>query len=206
MDPETTPWEPPGFAAWQSWHPAEAARRLAGLDIAWCVVGGWAIDLFVGHETRAHGDLEIAILRDDLTAVRLALDDLVFHLVRDGEVRRFAEGVERETDNHQNWPLDPDANEWRVDIMLEPGDAETWVYRRDEGLHAARSFMVGRTDDGIPYLRPHGVLLFKAKYLRPKDEADFDTCLPRLDGEQRTWLAERLDEFHPEHPWAARLT
>ena len=29
---------------WEAWHPFEAAERLAGVDVAWCVVAGWALD------------------------------------------------------------------------------------------------------------------------------------------------------------------
>ena len=31
----------------------------------WFFAGGWAIDLFLGKETRKHSDIEIAILRND---------------------------------------------------------------------------------------------------------------------------------------------
>src|SRR5437660_1685859 len=47
--------------------------------------------------------------------------------------------------------------------MIEPGDAEWWVYRRDDRVRAPRVEMVARTGDGIPYLLPHGALLYKAK-------------------------------------------
>ena len=88
--------------------------------------------------------------------------------------------------------------------MVVPGDADTWVYRRDPALRAARSFMVG-TAGGVPYLGPHGVLLFKAKYQRDKDEADFDACSATMDEDRRAWLACALQRFHPGHPWIDRL-
>ena len=31
----------------------------------WFIAGGWAIDLFLGKETREHKDLEIALFRKD---------------------------------------------------------------------------------------------------------------------------------------------
>ena len=40
----------------------EAARTvLEANDIPWAVAGGWAIDLVLGHETREHADLDLAI-------------------------------------------------------------------------------------------------------------------------------------------------
>jgi len=32
---------------------------------AWWVAGGWAIDLHLGHQSRAHQDIDIAVLRRD---------------------------------------------------------------------------------------------------------------------------------------------
>lgn len=200
-----THWDGPGLDAWAAWTPAEAARRLAGVPIPWCVVGGWAIDLFLGAQTRDHEDLEIAVLREHLSDVRRALDGFLFHVVGDGEVRRLPDAVDPPPEKHQNWVLDATANAWRVDVMLEPGDASTWVFRRDEAVRAPRPFMVQRTADGIPHLGPHGALLYKAKAARPKDEADLAACLPRIPNDERVWLATALERIHPGHPWLGRV-
>src|SRR5665213_3408440 len=42
----------PSDAEWDAWTPAEAARRLAGVEAPWAVSAGWAIDLFLGRERR----------------------------------------------------------------------------------------------------------------------------------------------------------
>jgi hypothetical protein len=204
-DPEITHWDGPGLDAWDAWTPAEIARELATISVPWCVVGGWAIDLFLGAQTREHEDLEIAILREHFSQVRHTLSGFVFHVVGDGEVRRLPDAVEPPRDKHQNWVLDTTAMAWRVDVMLEPGYPSTWVFRKDEAIRAPRPFMVQRTSDGIPFLGPHGALLYKAKAARPKDEADLARCLPRLADDQRAWLAAALERAHPGHPWLDRL-
>jgi hypothetical protein len=204
-DPEIEHRDGPGPDAWDAWTPAEIARRLAALAVPWCVVGGWAVDLFLGTQTREHEDLEIAVLREHFAHVRRALDGVVFHVVGDGEVRRLADAADPAPDKHQNWVLDVAAMAWRVDVMLEPGDSSTWVFRRDESIRARRSFMVQRTADGIPFLGPHGVLLYKAKAARPKDEADLARCLPRLTDDRRAWLAAALARAHPGHSWLDRV-
>ncbi len=180
-------WDGPPLDAWRAWRPEQAAEQLAGVGIDWCVVGGWSIDLWLGRETRPHDDLEIAILRDDFAAIRAHLNGFELHSVGDGEVRRLAPHDTPPADKHQNWVLDPAANAWRMDIMMESGDAQTWVFRRDPSIRAPRSRMIG-TRDGVRFLKPEGALLYKAKATRPKDEADFAVCLPGLDDAARAWL------------------
>lgn len=198
-------WDGPGVQAWHPWSPNEVASRLGGVALDWCVVGGQSIDLFLGEQTRVHLDLEIAIQRADLPAVREQLSDVVFHTVVDGSVRRLALDEPGPLDRHQHWGLDERAGAWRIDVMVEPGDSGTWIYRRVERVRAPRDEMVGRTADGIPYLRPHGALLYKAASPSSKDEADLQAVIGRLDPDAKAWLAASLDRLHPDHPWRARL-
>ncbi len=198
-------WDGPGLEAWRgAWTPWEAAEKLAGVGAPWCVVGGWAIDLFLGRQTRPHGDLEIAIVRPDLAAVRAHLGAYRFHAVGDGEVWALAAGEAPPESKHQAWVLDVEAGLWRVDVMSEPGDHVTWVCRRDEAITAPRSRMIA-VRDGVPYLRPEGALLYKAKGRRPKDEADFAACVPYLEPGARAWLRAALGRMHPGHGWIAEL-
>jgi hypothetical protein len=55
--------------------------------------------------------------------------------------------------------------------------------------------------DGVPYQVPEIVLLFKAKYVRDKDNADLAPTLPRLNPRQRTWLATAISRVYPGHAW-----
>lgn len=201
-----TRWDGPPIDAWEAWTPWEAAERLDGVEVPWCVVGGWAIDLALGETTRPHEDLEIAVLRGDLAAIRRHLAELAVHVAGGGEVRRLNPTEETPPHLHQHWVLDTEADRWRVDLMAEPGDRETWVYRREPTLRAPRASMVGLSADGIPYLRPHGTLLFKAKLSRPKDRRDFDSAVGALESAEHDWLLEALRRFHPGHPWIGRLS
>ena len=202
--PRTPHWDGPPLEAWDAWRPEEAAVHLADLDVPWCVVGGWAIDLFLGRQTRDHADLEMSIPRTAFAAVRAHLSKFDLHVVGDGEVRALARDEDPPPDKHQNWVLDRGANAWRMDIMLEPGDAQTWIFRRDERIRAARTSMTGMRDT-VPFLVPEGVLLYKAKAVREKDRADMEVVLPHLDDAARAWLRESLERVHPGHAWIAVL-
>ena len=37
---------------WAPWTPKEVAERLKDVTVPWYVAGGWAIDLFLGRQTR----------------------------------------------------------------------------------------------------------------------------------------------------------
>ena len=197
-------WDGPPLEAWRAWHPREAAARLAGVDIPWCVVGGWSIDLWLGRETRPHGDLEVEVLRADYGRVRAHLGAFEFRCVGDGEARALPAGADPPADRYQNWIFDASANEWRMDVMLASGDADTWVFRRDKSIRAPRATMI-ESRDGIPFLKPHGTLLYKAKRAEAKDQSDFAACAPLLDDADRAWLIGTLDRLHPGHPWLAAL-
>ena len=75
----------------------------------------------------------------------------------------------------------------------------------DETIRLPYRGIIRRTPDGIPYLTPELVLLFKAKHARAKDQADFDATIPYLTSDQRATLAGLLARAHPGHRWIAQL-
>lgn len=195
----------PGHDAWTAFAPAELAARLAGTLRPWCVVGGWAIDLWLGRVTRAHGDLEFTVLRADFPLFRAAFDDLDAFSAHDGTLTPLPRGETLPARARQCWLFDRAAGRWRVDLMVEDGTDGLWVCKRDPAITAPRAEMVLRTVDGIPYLSPVAILLYKAKHTRPKDEADFAAALPRLGEDDRDRLARWLGRLHPGHHWIAAL-
>jgi Aminoglycoside-2''-adenylyltransferase len=193
----------PDLSLWEAWHPAEATRRLAGVDVPWYVTAGWALDLFRGRKTREHEDLEIAIPERAFGAVRAALSDLELFVIGDGLAKPVRDETLRE--HHQTWVREAGSGKWRLDIMREPWEGDTWVCRRDARIRLTGSDVIARTADGIPYAQPEIVLLFKAKAVREKDQRDFDGVLPLLGPNRRHWLAGALDVVHPGHRWLAAL-
>ena len=197
--------DPPGDEAWRPWSPRELADLLAGVSSPWCIVGGWALDLWHGRRTRDHHDIEIAVPDGWLPEVRSALAAYELFSLRDGTLVHVTNGVEAPFHHHQRRILDPLTREWRTDIFLEPGDDCIWMYRRNQWLSLSRDLTVEQTADGIPFLRPEVVLLYKAKATREKDELDFATTLPTLDDEAKQRLCGWLERAHPGHAWIGRL-
>jgi len=194
---------PPDLSLWDAWHPAEVASRLAEVEVPWYVTAGWALDLFRGDETRAHEDLEIAVPAQEFPAVRAALADFELFVVGDGLAHPLSAEALRK--HHQTWVREPATGAWRLDVMREPWEGDTWVYRRDPRLRRPGAEVIARTADGIPYVQPEIALLFKAKATRDKDQADFEGVLPLLGEARRAWLTRALELVHPEHRWLPAL-
>ncbi|MFF0591460.1 nucleotidyltransferase domain-containing protein [Streptomyces sp. NPDC003781] len=190
---------------WSScWAPSKVAQQLAGIGTPWYVAAGWALDLFRGRQTRAHGDIEIAIPAASFPEVRHRFPGYVFDAVCSGRIWEEAT-PEVLAAVHQAWLRDPATGNYLLDVFREPHDGDTWICRRDERIRLPYSTIIHHTRDGIPYLAPELVLLFKAEHARRKDQSDFSATVPHMSPAQRETLAELLDLVHPGHPWIADL-
>ena len=199
----------PDLDKWDAWSPDEVATLLAPVEAPWYVAAGWAIDLFLGGRHREHDDLEVAVPEDRFDDIVEALGEFELFVVgvpRRGLVSPLEQSRDALEATHQTWVRAPETGLWRLDVMREPSDGGTWICRRDERIRLPYDDVIERTADGIPYGRPEIILLFKAKRVRPKDEADFAAVLPQLDASRREWLVEALELTHPGHAWLERLT
>jgi hypothetical protein len=196
--------EPIGEFRWEPWTPWEVAARLENVKARWAVASGWAIDLFRGGQSREHRDIDIAVPTSDFEEIRSALAPYEFEIVGSG-LRWPLTDKEAFAHTHQTWLRDPAARAYKLDLFREPHDGDVWICRRDRSIRLPYSDLIRRTPDGVPYVIPEVVLLFKARHLRPTDDLDFDAALPLLDVPARRWLAGALELVHPGHPWIARV-
>lgn len=187
-------------APWAPWHPRELAARLTGIGTRWYFVAGWAIDLFLGRETREHHDVEIGVPAAGFAQVRDTLPG-TWHVVGDG---RAWNATPEALDAHfQTWLWQDDA--YRLDVFRDPHDGDDWLCRRDLTIRRPYAESLACTSDGIPFLVPEQVLLFKAKHDRDKDRHDLAEALPTMTSDARTWLRDALTRLHPGHPWLGAL-
>ena len=191
------------LARWDAWSPSELARRLAGVDARWYVIAGWALDLFLGRATREHEDLEIGISADDFGVIRETLAEFELLVVGQGHAVPLTE--QTLAAHRQTWVREPATGAWRLDVIREPWDGDTWIYERDPRITRTAPELVAKTADGIPYMQPEVVLLFKSNATRRKDEDDFAAVLPRLDEPRRSWLVDALELARPGHTWIEAL-
>lgn len=170
----------------------------------WAIAGGWAIDLWLGVQTREHHDVEVVVRRIDQGAVRAALVDdwelLCLDPLRSGW---------RSWSGHR---IEPPAFQLQArgaggafDLFLETADDEHWSYRRAATVRRRLAEVTATTASSVPVVRPEVQLLYMATSGEPKNADDFAIAAPRLGRAARAWLVEALGLAHPGHPWLVSL-
>ena len=194
-----------GSFTWEPWSPREVADRLAGVDVPWGIAGGWALDLFRGGRPRRHDDTEITVPAGDFPSIMEALSGFRFDVVGLLPDRYWPVNASTLAQTHQTWVREPDRPVYHLDVFREPHEGDTWICRREPTIRLPYSAVIQHTHDGVPFLAPQIVLLFKAKAAREKDGADLDSTLRLLSPKARDWLRRALSRVHPWHPWLKRI-
>ena len=197
------PWGP---ANWESWTPQVLASKLAGIEARWCVVGGWALDLFTGVVHREHSDLEIIVPRQTFPLFRERLGDELIFYVTGAEGQWPIDTAGTAYDKYQQtFARDASTGKFIVDVM-RVADSGVWELATHPEIVRPWEESIQFTGTGVPYLRPEQVLIYKALGInnedpRLKDAGDFLYVLPFLEPHGRKWLAHTLASLRPEHPW-----
>lgn len=189
------------YGPWAAWTPLQARVEFDAIGLTWWVAGGWAIEAFTGR-ARHHEDIDISLWRRDVTDLVRALEGRyhVWAAGPDGLTPLYDERLEPPERADQVWLRAHALAPWRADCLLNPDRDGRWRSRRDPAFDAPLDEVTFEAA-GVRYLRPEFALTFKAKLVRPKDQRDFEACLPLLDDQQRRFLAGYLDRFEPSHPW-----
>ncbi len=171
----------------------------------WWIAGGWALDLHVGRQSRAHADLDIGVLRRDIVTILAALSSWEIFEAKDGALTRLGVGEAPRSAVHSLWCRPTGIAPWTFELMLDESVNDAWCYRREPSIRRPLSKVVQRSPSGIPNLAPEIQLLYKAPWLRSQDQADFELIAPRLDATARAWLVDSLTRTEVGHPWISAL-
>lgn len=183
---------------------------VGGLDIPWCVAGGWAIDLWLGRATRSRHDVDLLVARADQPAVHEHFADrtlvkVVPHpdgVVGEGSLMPW-DGGWLDLPLCQVFADAPDGA--RIEIVSGEIHGGMWRYWRNPEVELPLDRLVVTGATEVPALAPDVVLLFKAPLQRPRNEADLTAVLPDLSAGRRIWLAEAVERSHPANPRIGRL-
>lgn len=131
-------------AFWDPLRPVEAAKLFDGCPVTWWIAGGYAIDAFIGGtDRRQHDDIDVGAFARDQAVVQGHLAGWDLHCVDPpGSPRPWHPGETLEEPIHDVWARERPARPWRLQILLNPGVGETWIYRRDTRVRRRLSELV----------------------------------------------------------------
>ncbi len=200
------------YGDWECLDPAGMRDFFAGFERPWWVVGGWAIEAYtIEHGTgapREHEDIDVSILGCDVPALRA-------HVGETWQLWNIANGALRPLTDRwpdvqhpesQIWGRRGAASPWAFDLPLTPDRDGLWTNKRLPDHVAPVEDVTWLADDGIRYLNPEIVLLYKARFERLKDTRDLDRVWPLMDDRARDWLREKVALLHAGHAWLDRLS
>jgi hypothetical protein len=173
----------------------------------WWIAGGYAIEQFVGHVLRPHGDIDVLVLRRDRAAVRSMLADWdCWAADPPGTLRPWPVDESLPLAVSDVWCRPNRDAPWRLQLMFDDGEGDRWRSRRCAAVTRPLSGLGQRDGGGIPFLAPEVQLFYKAKAPRAKDELDFAAVLPLLSQPQRVWLRDAVTvAYGRDVPWLKRL-
>ncbi|HXH23105.1 MAG TPA: hypothetical protein VNN10_13860 [Dehalococcoidia bacterium] len=207
---------------------ARVAALMRGFGRPWAVAGGWAVDAWLGRETREHGDVDISVFYDDLQAVfehLLGWQLLAHERGWNGSSAELWDGRPLELPAHihcrppeEARPLPQDGiarteEGFWLEVLVDEREDNAWLLRREPRVALPVSDGVRRSPWGVDAVVPEVLLFFKATaYIgiprledRDSDNADFDALGPALSSERRRWLRNAIAAVKPDHRWLARL-
>ena len=192
------------YGPWEPLSPAGVKALLAGFEAPWWIVGGYAIEAFT-QVPRPHEDVDLSIFGVDVPVLRRHLQGRYHLWSQDGGTLRPINDRFPEPLNYlsQIWIREHSSAPWIIDLPMTPSVDGLWQSKRDEGHCAPLDDVTWVHSDGIRYLNPEIVLLFKAVNHRPKDDRDLAVAWPLLSERQQDWLREAVARLYPDHAWSS---
>lgn len=186
--------------------PLKVAGLMRGFEPEWFVAGGWAIDLFLGEETRPHADIEIAVFRKDQLILQQHFSGWQLKKAVNGELDDWHENDFLQLPVHEIHCFNQTREPHVLEVLLNEESGGEWLFRRDGRITKPLSELYLTSNSAIKFLRPEIVLLYKSKNPRSKDDLDFAATFARLDAESRSWLKNALEICDEKHHWLKQFS
>ena len=146
--------------------------------------------------------MDVAVLRRDQAKLQSCFSGWSLHKTGNGVLEPWPTNERLELPIHQ---VHAERDNVQLEFLLNEVSDETWLFRRNPKISMPLERMSRLSSEGIPYLCPEIVLLYKAKAPRDYDTEDFERARTLLDADARQWLATALAECHPGHEWTRKL-
>ena len=197
---------------------ARVAELMSTYGSTWSLCGGWAVDAWLGRQTRDHGDIDISVFHDDQRAIfdHLAGWQLIAHDPNvPGDTSEPWDGRHLDLPAHIHGRADdarlpdrldvPAQQGFGLDIQIDERSGSDWIVSREPRIMASLRQCVRQSAWGLPTAVPEVLLFYKARgFIRRRDQLDFLALLPELTQEQHGWLRNAISLVG--HPWLAQLS
>jgi hypothetical protein len=197
---------------------APIAEVMSAFRAPWALCGGWAVDAWLGRQTRDHGDLDISVFIQDQRALfdHLAGWQLIAHDPHvPGNTSEPWDGRRLDLPGHIHGRLEageglpdrldaPSQQGFSLDIQLDERSGGDWILSHEPRITLPLRQSIQQSAWGLPTVVPEALLFYKARGLRRRDKLDFLALLPHLTDEQRDWL--RMAIALAGHPWVTQLS
>jgi hypothetical protein len=180
----------------------------------WALCGGWAVDSWLGYESRDHHDTDLAAFEADQLAVyeHMAAWQLIGH---DDHVADDSEEIWNGRRLHLPAHIHARSQDgFELEFHLNEAFRGNWVFSHEPRVALPLHQCVEQSPWGVPAVVPEVILYYKAlppgwrgsrPQLRPHDESDCQMLLPHLDQTRRMWLRDAVACVDQSHPWLPRL-
>ena len=202
---------------------------LKGQDFSYAICGGFALDLFLGYESRVHGDIDVLAFWEDREAIITYMQHkgfLVYEMLGGGKVHRITDIQMQEKLRKNIFCCTEDCELVRlydteeqdvfwldfqhtglsklnyIEFLFNEKTEKEFVYVRDSRVKRVLDKAV-LEKNGVPYLAPELCLLFKSTDIeREGYQQDYELTVERLSPEQRAWFENAMELLYPEgHRW-----
>jgi lincosamide nucleotidyltransferase A/C/D/E len=159
----------------------EVLALLQGAGVSAWVVGGWATDALLGQQTRAHGDLDLAIAAASEQSARAAMERAGFHVAHEAPAGRWLSVQVKMIDG------------LRRTVALHPVDLKAWSAPAGLGSirQSAREFGMGEigelfatgrlAEQDVPLLSAAAQVVLHCGYeIRDRDRWDVEALCRRF--------------------------
>ena len=210
----------------------EVNTLLQGQGFSYAICGGFALDLFLGYETRTHGDIDILAFWEDRETIITYMQSKGFHvyeMLGGGKVHRITDIRMQEKLRKNIFCCTEDCELVRlydteeqdvywldfqhiglsklnyIEFLFNEKTEDEFVYIRDNRVRCElEKTMLEK--NGVSYLAPELCLLFKSTDIeREGYQQDYELTVERLNGEQRAWFDNAMEMLYPEgHRWRGR--
>ena len=189
--------------------PPRLADFIAGFPRPWWIVGGWSIEAFTGAP-REHEDVDVSILACDVPALREHVERTsgtcgATPAARCG--RSTTGSPSRSTPRARSGSAAAPRIPWVIDLPITPDRDGLWTNKRMPDHVAPLEDVTWVADDGIRYLNPEIVLLYKAgSSADARTTATSTAAWPLLSAGRARWLRDSVARLYPDHAWLALLS